>query len=58
MIDGHQVALAILPALGPYGEMKFRAQCECGHFANFETPITLARINEVMSWPHQGTEAV
>jgi hypothetical protein len=29
-------------------DWSIRAQCECGWFANFATPITLERVNEVV----------
>lgn len=46
----HGVAVVIMPPLPPYHLESFmRAQCECGAYANFESPITLDRINEVMS---------
>lgn len=45
----HGMAVVIMPPLPPYhSDSYLRVQCECGAFSNFESPITLKRINEVM----------
>ena len=51
---GHEVAIvAMRPLTTIHPDEWLMEQCECGHNANFESPITLDRINDVMSWPHQ-----
>jgi hypothetical protein len=43
-------AVALMPMWLPghdLTDVSIRAQCECGWYANFDTPITLARVNEV-----------
>lgn len=51
---GHAVALVTLWLPGhELTDASIRAQCECGRFWNFDTPITLERVNEVVTtWPH------
>lgn len=50
---GHAVALVTLWLPGNLlTHYSIRAQCECGWFANFETPITLSRVEEICRWPH------
>jgi hypothetical protein len=46
---GHGIAIIAMPPLLPHHPDPYiMSMCECGYHANFETPITLARINDVM----------
>lgn len=48
-------AVALMPLWLPthdWTDISIRAQCECGWFANFDTPITLERVNEICRMPH------
>lgn len=48
----HGVALVIMPEMAGHPEPFIRVQCECGWYANFNTPMTLQRVYEVACWPH------
>lgn len=49
----HGIALVSLWLPGHrVDEISIWAQCECGWFAKFETPITLARLAEICRVPH------
>jgi hypothetical protein len=55
-VDGHGVALIGLWVPGDnLADITIRAQCECGWFASFPHPVTLERVNQVVTeyLPHE-----
>lgn len=50
MSDNHEIALVAIWLPGhDLTDFNIRAQCECGWFANFATPVTLSRVNEIVN---------